>query len=92
MTSPREFKTCQFKHASTRGLGIKLFGGVDKHGNNFGIFIRKVIPGGVVATTTDSVYPGDEILAVNGTLLEGATCNRWVKFKFLFKRTLPQPC
>ncbi|XP_022103044.1 syntaxin-binding protein 4-like isoform X3 [Acanthaster planci] len=64
-----ETETVVFNDCKT-GLGIKIIGGRSEQesGRDYGIFIRRVIPGGL-AEQSGRLKEGDQILSVNGTSL-----------------------
>ena len=58
----------------TKTLGLKLTGG--KVGEQcFGIYIKRIIPGGAV-TNCKSIQVGDQIIDVNGINVSKASLNR----------------
>ncbi|XP_063074097.1 syntaxin-binding protein 4 [Engraulis encrasicolus] len=62
-----------------RGLGVKIIGGYrPETGEEFGIFIKRVLPGGV-ASHDGRLHSGDLILDVNNTSLAGVTNDRAVE-------------
>ncbi|XP_077184795.1 syntaxin-binding protein 4 isoform X2 [Paroedura picta] len=64
------FSDCQ------NGLGIEILGGCQEHtGEDWGIFIKKILPCGVAALDS-RLLVGDEILEVNGENLVGVTNER----------------
>jgi len=70
-------------NTATKGLGIKLAGGVIGEDHCFGIFIKRIIPGGHLATCKKANV-GDQIINVNGIDLHRATLARYLVFKKLF--------
>ncbi|KAL2101757.1 hypothetical protein ACEWY4_003518 [Coilia grayii] len=62
-----------------RGLGVKIIGGYrEDTGEEFGIFIKRVLPGGM-ASHDGRLRSGDLILDVNNTSLAGLTNDRAVE-------------
>lgn len=55
---------------SSKRLGFTIVGGVDSARGKMGIYVKSVLLEGRAA---GELRPGDEILAVNGTALQGAT-------------------
>ena len=47
----------------SQGLGLKIFGGVSSRGDEHGIFVKQVVPGGLAALS-GRLQPGDELLEV----------------------------
>ena len=47
------------------GIGLKICGGLDKDGGFSGIFIRKILKGGL-ANSSGNLFAGDKICEVNG--------------------------
>ena len=46
-----------------QGLGLKIFGGVSSRGDEHGIFVKQVVPGGLAALS-GRLQAGDELLEV----------------------------
>ncbi|XP_026996252.2 syntaxin-binding protein 4 [Tachysurus fulvidraco] len=68
-----EFSDCR------QGLGVKIIGGYrEQSGEEFGIFIKRVLPGGVAAQD-GRLKAGDLILDVNNMNLAGVTNERAVE-------------
>ncbi|KAI7796512.1 putative syntaxin-binding protein 4 [Triplophysa rosa] len=68
-----EFTDCK------KGLGVKIIGGYrEQSGEEFGIFIKRVLPGGV-AKQDGRLKAGDLILDVNNMNLGGVTTDRAVE-------------
>ncbi|XP_076854675.1 syntaxin-binding protein 4 [Brachyhypopomus gauderio] len=68
-----EFSNCR------KGLGVKIIGGYrELSGEEFGIFIKRVLPGGTAAQD-DRLKAGDLILDVNNMNLRGVTNERAVE-------------
>ncbi|XP_030390507.1 syntaxin-binding protein 4 isoform X3 [Gopherus evgoodei] len=66
------FSDCQ------NGLGVKIIGGYrDQTEEDYGIFIKKILPGGMAAID-NRLLTGDLILDVNGENLVGVTSERAV--------------
>ncbi|KAK7134918.1 hypothetical protein R3I93_018125 [Phoxinus phoxinus] len=62
-----------------KGLGVKIIGGYREHsGEEFGIFIKRVLPGGVAAQD-GRLRAGDLILDVNNMNLGGVTNEKAVE-------------
>lgn len=62
-----------------RGLGVKIMGGYrPESGEEFGIFIKRVLPGGV-ASRDGRLKTGDLLLEVNNMSLAGVTNDRAVE-------------
>ncbi|XP_073723160.1 syntaxin-binding protein 4 [Misgurnus anguillicaudatus] len=62
-----------------KGLGVKIIGGYrEQSGEEFGIFIKRVLPGGVAAQD-GRLKAGDLILDVNNINLGGVTTDRAVE-------------
>nr|XP_032823023.1 syntaxin-binding protein 4 isoform X2 [Petromyzon marinus] len=57
------------------GLGVKVIGGVRESGEEFGVYVKRVLPGGMAALD-GRLRPGDQILEVNGESLLGVTNDR----------------
>nr|XP_014348194.1 PREDICTED: partitioning defective 3 homolog [Latimeria chalumnae] len=66
-----EFTDCE------NGLGIKVVGGVKENSRHFGIYVKRILPGGL-ASSDGRLQPGDQILEVNGDSLVGVTNERAV--------------
>ncbi|KAL4624439.1 syntaxin-binding protein 4-like [Arapaima gigas] len=66
-----EFTDCE------NGLGIKVIGGVKESGEEFGVYVKRILPGGL-ASIDGHLQPGDQILEVNGESLIGVTSDRAV--------------
>ncbi|KPP72589.1 hypothetical protein Z043_108394, partial [Scleropages formosus] len=66
-----EFTDCE------NGLGIKVIGGVKESGEEFGVYVKRILPGGLAASD-GHLQPGDQILEVNGESLIGVTSDRAV--------------
>ena len=64
-------------HDCSHGLGLKIFGGISTRGDEHGIFVKQVVPGGLAALSSQ-LQPGDELLEVNGRSLEGLTNSKAV--------------
>nr|XP_021328247.1 syntaxin-binding protein 4 isoform X2 [Danio rerio]XP_021328248.1 syntaxin-binding protein 4 isoform X2 [Danio rerio]XP_021328249.1 syntaxin-binding protein 4 isoform X2 [Danio rerio] len=68
-----EFTDCK------KGLGVKIIGGYrGQSGEEFGIFIKRILPGGVAAQD-GRLRPGDLILDVNNMNLRGVTNEKAVE-------------
>ncbi|CAN0008637.1 unnamed protein product [Lampetra planeri] len=59
------------------GLGVKVIGGVRESGEEFGVYVKRLLPGGMAALD-GRLRPGDQILEVNGESLLGVTNDRAV--------------
>ena len=84
---PLKYTRLEFNTA-TKGLGVKLTGGVGDENKFFGIFVKRIIPGGVLAACKKANV-GDQIINVNGIDLRKATLNRYlmVVFDLSFSRS-----
>ncbi|XP_023670770.2 syntaxin-binding protein 4-like [Paramormyrops kingsleyae] len=67
-----EFTDCE------NGLGIKVIGGVKECGGEFGVYVKRILCGGL-ASCDGQLQPGDQILEVNGESLIGVTSERAVE-------------
>ncbi|XP_061666529.1 syntaxin-binding protein 4 isoform X2 [Syngnathoides biaculeatus] len=68
-----EFGNCK------RGLGVKIIGGYrETTGEDFGVFIKRVVAGGLAALD-GRLQPGDLIVDVNNISLSGVTNDRAVE-------------
>ncbi|XP_048871744.1 syntaxin-binding protein 4-like isoform X2 [Brienomyrus brachyistius] len=67
-----EFTDCE------NGLGIKVIGGVKECGEEFGVYVKRILCGGL-ASCDGQLRPGDQILEVNGESLIGVTSERAVE-------------
>ncbi|BFZ14800.1 hypothetical protein BsWGS_17838 [Bradybaena similaris] len=76
-TDAREAELIEFENTA-QGLGLKICGGCSTDGTeNFGIFVKRVLPGGLAATSGD-IFSGDLILEVNGQSVQGVSYDRAV--------------
>ncbi|XP_051958855.1 syntaxin-binding protein 4-like [Xyrauchen texanus] len=70
-----------------KGLGVKIIGGYrEQSGEEFGIFIKRVLPGGVAAHN-GHLKAGDLILDVNNMSLGGVTNERAVEILHMASAT-----
>ncbi|XP_051523788.1 syntaxin-binding protein 4-like isoform X2 [Myxocyprinus asiaticus] len=70
-----------------KGLGVKIIGGYrEQSGEEFGIFIKRVLPGGVAAHN-GRLKTGDLILDVNNMSLGGVTNERAVEILHMASAT-----
>ncbi|CAG2235795.1 unnamed protein product [Mytilus edulis] len=60
------------KGARGKGLGFTIVGGSDSEKGNLGIFVRRILPRGLIAED-GNMKEGDEILEVNGFKVTGLT-------------------
>ncbi|XP_059178931.1 syntaxin-binding protein 4-like [Physella acuta] len=73
----READLIIFDH-TTKGLGLKICGGCSTDGQeDYGIFVKRVLPGGL-AESTGEIHDGDQILEVNGQLMQNVSYERAV--------------
>lgn len=69
-------QTCRLKEIKLRiedggpGLGITIVGGTNSRNGDLPMLIKRIIPGSL-ADQEGSIKPGDELVAVNETLLAG---------------------
>ncbi|XP_072171195.1 syntaxin-binding protein 4-like [Diadema setosum] len=80
--SPQHFEetdTIHFSNCKT-GLGIKIVGGnsEDLGDNDYGIFVKRVIPGGLAAES-GRLHDGDQLLSVNKESLQKVSNERAVQ-------------
>ena len=66
----------EFVNTASKELGIKLTGGVVGQEQYFGIFIKRIIPGGAF-DACNKARVGDQIIKVNGIDLTCATLSRY---------------
>ncbi|XP_043279887.1 uncharacterized protein [Venturia canescens] len=79
--------TVALEKGATKKLGFSIVGGSDSNKGNMGIFVKDVMNGGQAAEE-GTLRSGDEILAVNGHLMEGLTHAKALQ---IFKLAKPGP-
>lgn len=73
------------KGAKGKGLGFTIVGGSDSEKGNLGIYVRRILPHGLIAEE-GSIKEGDEILKVNDQPIKGLTHKEAIhKFRSLRK-------